>query len=66
MLDDRSSNGTFVNGRRVTVAYLADGDVLRFGRAVLRYVEVARAPGRAAAPDPARAPGRRRTQTALG
>lgn len=41
VLDDRSSNGTFVNGRRVTVAQLADGDVLRFGRAVLRYVEVA-------------------------
>jgi pSer/pThr/pTyr-binding forkhead associated (FHA) protein len=41
VLDDRSSNGTFVNGRRITVAYLSDGDVLRFGRAVLRYVEVA-------------------------
>ncbi|MGA9856406.1 MAG: FHA domain-containing protein [Solirubrobacteraceae bacterium] len=42
VLDDRSSNGTFVNGRRVTSAELADGDVLRFGRATLRYVEVAR------------------------
>jgi FHA domain len=41
VLDDRSSNGTYVNGRRVTVARLADGDVLRFGRAVFRYVEVA-------------------------
>jgi hypothetical protein len=41
VLDDRSSNGTFVNGRRVTVEYLDDGDVLRFGRAVFRYVEVA-------------------------
>ena len=41
VLDDRSSNGTFVNGRRVTVSALGDGDVLRFGRAVLRYVEVA-------------------------
>jgi hypothetical protein len=41
VLDDRSLHGTFVNGRRVTVAYLADGDVLRFGRAVFRYVEVA-------------------------
>src|ERR1700735_5615786 len=41
VLDDRSYNGTFVNGRRVTVAYLSDGDVLRFGRAVFRYVEVA-------------------------
>lgn len=41
ILDDRSSNGTFVNGRRVTVAPLADGDVLRFGRTVFRYLEVA-------------------------
>jgi hypothetical protein len=40
VLDDRSWNGTFVNGRRVTVAPLTDGDVLRFGRAVFRYVEV--------------------------
>jgi hypothetical protein len=40
VLDDRSSNGTFVNGQRVTVSYLADGDVLRFGRAVFRFVEV--------------------------
>jgi len=48
VLDDRSSNGTFLNGRRVTVAYLADGDVLRFGRAVFRYLEVA--PRRAAQP----------------
>jgi FHA domain len=41
LLDDRSSNGTFVNGRPVTVAQLADGDVLRFGRVVFRYVEIA-------------------------
>jgi hypothetical protein len=40
LLDDRSSNGTFVNGRPVTVAQLSDGDVLRFGRVVFRYVEV--------------------------
>ena len=46
VLDDRSSNGTFVNGRAVTVAHLADGDVLRFGRAVFRYTEIA-ARGRA-------------------
>jgi hypothetical protein len=42
VLDDRSSNGTYVNGRAVTVAQLSDGDVLRFGRAVFRYTEVAR------------------------
>lgn len=41
VLDDRSSNGTFVNGRAVTVAQLSDGDVLRFGRAVFRYTEIA-------------------------
>jgi hypothetical protein len=41
VLDDRSSNGTFVNGRSVTVAELTDGDVLRFGRAVFRYTEIA-------------------------
>jgi hypothetical protein len=41
VLDDRSSNGTFVNGRQVTVAQLTDGDVLRFGRAVFRYTEIA-------------------------
>jgi hypothetical protein len=41
VLDDRSSNGTYVNGRAITVAHLSDGDVLRFGRAVFRYTEVA-------------------------
>jgi FHA domain len=40
LLDDRSSNGTFVNGRPVTVAELTDGDVVRVGRVVFRYVEV--------------------------
>jgi hypothetical protein len=41
ILDDRSTSGTFVNGRRVTVAELADGDVVRVGRAVFRYAEIA-------------------------
>ena len=40
VLDDRSSNRTFVNGRAVSVAHLADGDVMRFGRAVFRYTEI--------------------------
>ena len=31
LLDDRSSNGTFVNGRRIVQADLNDGDVLRAG-----------------------------------
>jgi pSer/pThr/pTyr-binding forkhead associated (FHA) protein len=39
LLDDRSSNGTFVNGHRVTQADLHDGDVLVLGRVVLRYLE---------------------------
>jgi hypothetical protein len=40
ILDDRSCNGTFVNGRRVTVQHLTDGDVVRFGRAVFRFTEI--------------------------
>jgi pSer/pThr/pTyr-binding forkhead associated (FHA) protein len=40
ILDDRSANGTLVNGRRVTQAELRSGDVLVLGRVVLRYLEV--------------------------
>ena len=40
VLDDRSSNGTFVNGRRIVRADLKHGDVLVLGRVVLRYLEV--------------------------
>jgi pSer/pThr/pTyr-binding forkhead associated (FHA) protein len=40
ILDDRSANGTFVNGRRVSQADLADGDVIVLGRVVLSYLEV--------------------------
>ncbi len=40
VLDDRSANGTFVNGRPVDVTPLSDGDVLRVGRAVFRYVQI--------------------------
>src|SRR5438270_670641 len=40
VLDDRSSNGTFVNGRRVQQADLSDGDVIVLGRVVLRYLEI--------------------------
>jgi hypothetical protein len=40
VLDDRSSNGSFVNGREVTVADMTDGDVLRLGRVVFRFVEI--------------------------
>jgi pSer/pThr/pTyr-binding forkhead associated (FHA) protein len=40
ILDDRSANGTFVNGRRIQQADLHDGDVIVIGRVVLRYLEV--------------------------
>jgi hypothetical protein len=40
ILDDRSSNGTFVNGRRVQRADLQSGDVIVIGRVVLRYLEL--------------------------
>jgi pSer/pThr/pTyr-binding forkhead associated (FHA) protein len=41
ILDDRSANGTFVNGQRVSAALLHDRDVIRVGRVVLVYVEIA-------------------------
>jgi pSer/pThr/pTyr-binding forkhead associated (FHA) protein len=41
ILDDRSANGTFVNGRRVTEAELRDGDVVVLGRLVLTYRDIA-------------------------
>ena len=37
ILDDRSTNGTFVNGRRVEEAELHDGDIVTLGRVVLTY-----------------------------
>jgi pSer/pThr/pTyr-binding forkhead associated (FHA) protein len=40
ILDDRSANGTLVNGRRVTQADLHSGDVIVLGRVVLRYLEL--------------------------
>jgi pSer/pThr/pTyr-binding forkhead associated (FHA) protein len=40
ILDDRSANGTFVNGRRVLDATLEDGDVVVLGRVVLTYRDV--------------------------
>ena len=38
ILDDRSMNGVWVNGRRVTEAVLSDGDQIQLGRVPLRYV----------------------------
>jgi pSer/pThr/pTyr-binding forkhead associated (FHA) protein len=40
ILDDRSSNGTLVNGRRVQQADLCSGDVIVLGRVMLRYLEL--------------------------
>jgi len=37
ILDDRSTNGTVVNGRRVDEAELRDGDVVVLGRVVMTY-----------------------------
>jgi pSer/pThr/pTyr-binding forkhead associated (FHA) protein len=39
ILDDRSANGTRVNGQCVTDAELADGDVIFVGRVALTYRE---------------------------
>lgn len=40
ILDDRSSNGTLLNGERVEQAALTSGDVVVLGRVALRYLEV--------------------------
>ncbi len=40
ILDDRSANGTYVNGRRVQQADLRSGDVIVLGRVVLRFLEL--------------------------
>jgi pSer/pThr/pTyr-binding forkhead associated (FHA) protein len=40
ILDDRSVNGTFVNGRSVLEAELADGDVITLGSVIMGYREV--------------------------
>ncbi len=37
LYDDGSSNGTFVNGVRITVQTLAPGDVIQFGSSKFRY-----------------------------
>ena len=40
VLDDRSLNGIYVNGQRVSEAALHDGDWIAIGHVSLRYVEV--------------------------
>ena len=39
ILDDRSRNGAHVNGKRVSEAPLADGDIIVCGHVTLRFVE---------------------------
>jgi hypothetical protein len=59
VLDDRSLNGVFVNGKRVEWSTLQDGDEVLVGCHSLRFVEVAPEGGA-----PASTPGRRRQLTA--
>jgi pSer/pThr/pTyr-binding forkhead associated (FHA) protein len=40
LLDDRSLNGIYVNGQRVSESVLRDGDWIAIGHVSLRYVEV--------------------------
>jgi hypothetical protein len=46
VLDDRSANGTWVNGRRIVATTLAEGDVIRLGPVAFRYVTVGLTPSR--------------------
>ena len=41
LLDNRSANGTFVNGRRIVAGNIADGDVIRIGPVVMTYLQIA-------------------------
>jgi hypothetical protein len=52
VLDDRSLNGIYVNGRRVEWSPLADGDEVTIGRHTLYFMDTATV-GSAAAPAPA-------------
>lgn len=40
VLDDRSANGTFVNGSRAIATELEHGDIVRFGPVTVQYVEI--------------------------
>lgn len=50
VLDDRSLNGVFVNGRRVEWSPLADGDEIAVGRHRLWFLEAVSGEARAPAP----------------
>jgi hypothetical protein len=40
VLDDRSTNGTYVNGKAISEAELEDGDLVLIGSVALRYVDL--------------------------
>jgi pSer/pThr/pTyr-binding forkhead associated (FHA) protein len=40
LLDNRSANGTFVNGRRIVATNIADGDVIELGPVRIQVVEM--------------------------
>jgi pSer/pThr/pTyr-binding forkhead associated (FHA) protein len=40
LLDNRSANGTFVNGRRIVATTIDPGDVIELGPVRMRFVEV--------------------------
>jgi hypothetical protein len=40
VLDNRSTAGTYVNGRRVVATNVQSGDVIRIGPVVMHYVEI--------------------------
>lgn len=40
VLDNRSANGTFLNGRRVVAANLQHGDVVRIGPLVMQFLAI--------------------------
>ena len=41
LLDNRSANGTLLNGRRIIAANVTHGDVIALGPVVMQYVEIA-------------------------
>ena len=40
LLDNRSANGTFLNGRRIVATNVAHGDVIQLGPVVIQYIEI--------------------------
>jgi hypothetical protein len=40
VLDNRSTAGTYVNGRRVVATNIQNGDVIRIGPVVMQYIEI--------------------------